>query len=55
LQLNAVLLSAVLRHVLLSIDISRPSGPQQQTRRTPRLWSKMGQTDGQTDGHSIVT
>jgi len=34
---------------------SRPPGPQQQTCRTPRLRRNMGQTDGQTNGHRIVT
>ena len=42
-----------------SIYISRPPGPQQRTRRTPRLRRKMGQTDRQTyrhtDGHHVVT
>jgi len=39
----------------LSIDISRPPGPQEQTRRTPRLRRNMGHTDGRTDEHCIVT
>jgi len=43
------------RAVLQSIDIAFPRGPQQQTRRTPRLRRKMRQTDGQTDRHRIVT
>jgi len=38
----------------LSIDISCPHGAQQQTRRTPLLWSNDG-TDGQMDGHPTVT
>jgi len=38
-----------------SIDLSRPPGPQQQTRRTPWLRCKTGQTDRQTDGHRAIT
>jgi len=32
----------------LLIDISCLHGAQQQTRRTPRLWSMNGHTDGRT-------
>jgi len=39
----------------LSIDISRPPGPQQQTHGMPLLWCNMGQAERQTDGHRIVT
>jgi len=31
-----------------SIDIACPRAPWQQTRRTPQLRRKMGQTDGRT-------
>jgi len=37
----------------LSIDISRPPGPQEQTRRTPRLWRNMGHTDRRTDRRTL--
>jgi len=39
------------RSLPLSIDISRPHGAQQQTRRTPQLRSIDG-TDGRTDGRT---
>jgi len=46
-------------HPPLSINISRPPGPQQQTRPSPWMRRKMVPTDrrtnGQTDGHRIVT
>jgi len=59
LLLSAVQLSRAAAQLLLdtrrpplSINISRPHGAQQQTRRTPRMRSNDGtdrQTDGQTD------
>jgi len=45
------------RPPLSMIDISRPHGARQQTRRTPRLRSNDGtdtQTDGRTDERSTV-
>jgi len=44
--------AACRRAVQQSIDISRPRGAQQQTRRTPLLLSIDG-TDGQTDSRSF--
>jgi len=42
------------RRLPLSIDVSRPPGPQQQTRCTPQLRSIDG-TDRQTDGRWTVS
>jgi len=54
----AALLLLGARRQPLSIDISCPHGAQQQTRRTPLLWSNDGageRADRWTDGHPSVT
>jgi len=54
----AALLLLGARQQPLSIDISSPHGAQQQTRRTPLLWSNDGageRADRWTDGHPSVT
>jgi len=47
-------LRAAVRQPPLSIDISCPPGPQQQTRRNGMQASTDG-TDKRTDGHLTVT